>query len=63
MVGMGILQPVVALAIWTMVMWVWMYATRIPALSAAQVDPDALVRDPAKTLDKVLPRPGPVESA
>jgi hypothetical protein len=26
-----ILQPVVALAVWTMVMWVWMYATRIPA--------------------------------
>ncbi|WP_226016836.1 MAPEG family protein [Novosphingobium sp. FKTRR1] len=28
-----ILQPVVALAIWTFVMWVWMYATRIPALN------------------------------
>ncbi len=55
MVGMGILQPVVALAVWTMVMWVWMYATRIPALSATKVDPDALVRDPDKTLDKVLP--------
>ncbi|MFL0356905.1 MAPEG family protein [Erythrobacter sp. GH1-10] len=33
MIGMEILQPVVALAIWTMVMWVWMYATRIPAMS------------------------------
>ena len=28
-----ILQPVVALAVWTMVMWVWMYATRIPAIN------------------------------
>ena len=32
-----------------------MYATRIPALLAAKVDPDALVRDPEKRLDKVLP--------
>ena len=55
MVGMGILQPVVALAAWTMVMWAWLYATRIPALNKAKVDPDALVRDPNMTLDKVLP--------
>ena len=27
-----ILQPIVALAAWTMVMWLWMYATRIPAM-------------------------------
>ncbi len=32
MIGAAILQPVVALMIWTMVMWVWMYATRIPAM-------------------------------
>ncbi|MBO9519297.1 MAG: MAPEG family protein [Porphyrobacter sp.] len=55
MVGMAILQPVVALAAWTMVMWLWMYATRIPALMAAKVDPDELVRDPNKSLDAVLP--------
>ena len=53
--GMAILQPVVALAIWTMVMWVWLYATRIPALKAAKVDPDALARDPELSIDKVLP--------
>ena len=35
MIGMSILQPVVALAAWTMVMWFWLYGTRIPALSAA----------------------------
>ena len=28
-----ILGPVVALAAWTMVMWLWMYATRIPAIA------------------------------
>ena len=55
MIGMGILQPVVALAAWTMVMWFWLYGTRIPALSASKVDPDDLVRDPAKGLDNVLP--------
>ena len=55
MIGMGILQPVVALAAWTMVMWFWLYGTRIPALSAAKVDPDDLVHDPTKGLDQVLP--------
>jgi len=55
MVGMDILQPVVALAAWTMVMWLWMYATRIPAMNAAKVDPDKLARDPDAKLDKLLP--------
>src|SRR5689334_19765608 len=55
MVGMAILQPVVALAAWTMVMWFWLYGTRIPALSAAKVNPDDLVHDPTKGLDAVLP--------
>lgn len=30
-----IFQPVVALMVWTMIMWAWMYATRIPAMSKA----------------------------
>lgn len=55
MIGMTILQPVVALAAWTMVMWFWLYGTRIPALSAAKVDPDDLVHDPTKNLDSILP--------
>ncbi|MEM7700778.1 MAG: MAPEG family protein [Pseudomonadota bacterium] len=37
---MDILQPVVALMIWTMIMWVWMYATRLPAMQKAQIGPD-----------------------
>ncbi|MCB2078163.1 MAG: MAPEG family protein [Novosphingobium sp.] len=52
---MAILQPVVVLAAWTMVMWFWLYGTRIPALSAAKVDPDDLVHDPTQGLDKILP--------
>ena len=52
---MGILQPVVALAAWTMVMWVWMYATRLPAMSTRKVAPNALADDPDATLDRMLP--------
>ena len=55
MVGMGILQPVVALAAWTMVMWAWMYATRIPAMKARKLQPNALANDPEMTLDRLLP--------
>jgi hypothetical protein len=33
------LMPVLALVAWTFVMWVWMYATRIPAMRAAGIDP------------------------
>jgi hypothetical protein len=33
------LLPVLALVAWTLVMWVWMYATRIPAMRAAGIDP------------------------
>ncbi len=55
MEGMAIVQPVIALAAWTMVMWFWMYATRIPAMNAANVDTDELVLDPDKSLDAILP--------
>lgn len=55
MIESEILQPVVVLMIWTMVMWVWMYATRIPAMSRLKIDPDRMVRDPDATLDRQLP--------
>ena len=37
------LGPVVALAVWTGVMWAWMYVTRIPAIMKARMrlDPNA----------------------
>jgi hypothetical protein len=54
-IGMAILQPVVALAAWTFVMWAWMYATRIPAMNRLKVGPDSLARDPEAKLDKLLP--------
>ena len=38
-----ILMPVIGLVAWSMVMWIWMYATRIPAILAAdmKMDPTA----------------------
>lgn len=50
-----ILQPVVALAAWTMIMWLWMYATRIPAMRAANVDAASKIGGTGKDLEGVLP--------
>jgi hypothetical protein len=38
-----LLGPVVALVAWTLLMWLWMYATRIPAIlkSRMRLDPNA----------------------
>jgi hypothetical protein len=44
----SLIPPVLALIGWTFVMWVWLYATRIPALRAARVDLDAISRTGAK---------------
>ena len=55
MVGMEILKPLVVLAGWTMVMWIWMYATRIPAMGKAGIDSKGLVGGTGESLDKVLP--------
>ena len=55
MIGMDILQPVAVLAGWTMIMWVWMYATRIPAMSKAKIDTKNLVGGTGQALDQVLP--------
>jgi hypothetical protein len=39
----AILQPVVALAAWTMIIWFWMYATRLPAMGRAGMDGKSMV--------------------
>lgn len=52
--GMDTLQPAIALMIWTMVIWVWMYATRIPAMQRAHIQPDDAQM--AGLLDQKLPR-------
>ncbi len=55
MIGMDILQPVVVLLAWTMVMWVWMYATRIPAMNRAGIDAKNLVGSDGASLRAKLP--------
>jgi hypothetical protein len=40
----SILSPILALIIWTFVIWFWMYATRIPAMNAAKIDVTKLKR-------------------
>ena len=55
MIGMDILAPVVVLLAWTMVMWVWMYATRIPAMNKAGIDAKNLVGSNGASLREKLP--------
>jgi hypothetical protein len=45
-----ILKPVIALAGWTMLIWVWMYATRLPAMSRAGIDGTKMVGSTGKGL-------------
>ena len=51
-----ILRPMVALIAWTLVMFVWMLATRMPAMKAAGVDMGKLVGSTAADADRALPR-------
>lgn len=48
-----ILAPVMALVLWSLVMWAWLYVTRIPAMRKAKIrlDPTA----PTSTLTQGLP--------
>ena len=51
-----ILHPVVALAAWTMIIWIWMYATRLPAMGKVPgLDAKSMVGGVGADLDKVLP--------
>lgn len=52
----AILQPVVILLAWTMVMWLWMYVTRIPAMQKAKIDVANLTGGTGQDLDAVLPK-------
>lgn len=46
----AILLPMLVLAGWTMVVWLWMYATRLPAMSRAGIDGTKLVGSTGKGL-------------
>lgn len=55
MIGMEILKPLAVLAGWTMIMWIWMYITRIPAMGKAGIDSKNLIGGTGRNLDEVLP--------
>ena len=48
-----ILGPVMALVLWSFVMWAWLYATRIPAMTRLKVEYDP--RRPPSEFDAVMP--------
>ena len=50
-----ILAPVVALVAWSLVMWLWMYARRIPAMNAAKIDTMNMVGGSAADLRAAIP--------
>jgi len=54
-VNSQILAPIVVLVGWTMIVWAWMYATRIPAMLRAKVDTRGLVGTTGRDLDGMLP--------
>ena len=46
----AILLPMLVLAGWTMIVWIWMYATRIPAMGRAGIDGAKMVGAIGKSL-------------
>ena len=48
-----ILAPVVALVLWSLVMWLWLYATRIPAMQKLKIPLDP--NRPTSELTAALP--------
>lgn len=58
MIGMEILKPLAVLAGWTMVMWIWMYAVRIPAINKLPkpTEPGADQGWTGSMLEGLLPR-------
>jgi hypothetical protein len=59
----ALLAPLVALAAWTMVMWVWMYATRLPAMTRAGIDGTKLVGSTGRSLRDDLVAAGEVRAS
>jgi hypothetical protein len=50
MAASTILQPLFAMALLNLVMWLWMYATRIPAMSKAGIDAQEATKDSMQSL-------------
>ncbi len=45
-----ILKPLIALAAWSTIMWIWLYAARLPAMSRARIDGTKMVGSTGKSL-------------
>ena len=50
-----ILKPVVVLVVWSLVMWGWMLAVRLPAMKAAGIELGKLVGTKGSDADRALP--------
>jgi hypothetical protein len=59
----AIFQPVVALAAWTMIVWIWMYATRLPAMGRAGIDGTKMVGSTGRGLRDDLVAKGEVRAS
>lgn len=54
--NLELLQPVLVLIAWTLIMFIWMYATRIPAMQKLGINPDD-ARHPGSINDKIPSNP------
>jgi hypothetical protein len=59
----AILMPMLALAGWTMLVWIWMYATRLPAMARAGIDGAKMVGATGKGLRDELVAAGEVRAS
>ena len=50
-----ILKPVIVLAAWSMIMWIWMYATRLPAMKRAGLLDQPMIGGTGASLAPKLP--------
>ena len=63
MLNSPILAPVVILVAWTLVVWIWMYATRLPAMARAGIDGTRLVGSNGPSLRADLIAKGEVRAS
>ena len=52
----SMMTPVLMLVCWTLIMWLWMYATRIPAMNQAGIDPQDAAHPGTMTLPSEVSR-------
>lgn len=58
-----ILAPVLVLAGWTMIIWLWMYATRLPAMARAGIDGTRMIGSTGRSLRDDLVAKGEVRAS